>query len=246
MKRCRLWLLLPGLFFLGLLAPSGHAADGDTPVTDPAVVAAQYREVLKEPQFQEPVEVDTSAAWKIWLSDWLTRLGSRFQDLRYSREMPRLASMLTALLILAALIGLIYVGMRLRRRRPGLVLAREDDAAPRRMPHPPEFYEEELRRAVAEGDWHAAWLASWRQFLSRLEKGKLVPADRSRTNREYLAQLRAQAQMVPALTLVGGAVEDYDRFIYGQRAIAEPEWRSFQHQLDEAALLLHLHEPPSA
>jgi hypothetical protein len=81
-----------------------------------------------------------------------------------------------------------------------------------------------------------------------LETGHLVPADRSRTNREYLAQLRAEPQSAPALALVGDAVEDYDRFIYGRRAIAEPEWRSFQGRLDEAALLLHLREsaaPPA-
>jgi hypothetical protein len=44
--------------------------------------------------------------------------------------------------------------------------------------------------------------------------------------------------------LVAGVVDDYDRFIYGRRAIAEPEWRSFQGQLDEAGLLLHLGEKP--
>jgi hypothetical protein len=249
MKAQRLWLHLTGLLVFGLIPIFARAADeSPAPVTDPAAVAMHYRQVLQEEPFQEPVESETGDAWRNWLSDWLTRLGSRFQDLRYAREMPRLASMLTSVLVLAALIGLVYVAARLVRRRTKLVLAGEEATPPRRRLQTPEFYEEELRRAAAVGDWHAAWLASWRQFLSRLETGHLVPADRSRTNREYLAQLRAEPQSAPALALVGDAVEDYDRFIYGRRAIAEPEWRSFQGRLDEAALLLHLREsaaPPA-
>jgi hypothetical protein len=114
---------------------------------------------------------------------------------------------------------------------------------------PPEFYELEIQQAIRAGDWHTAWLAGWRQFLSRLEKGQLVEADRTRTNREYLAQLRAQSLPTSAFALLTGMVDAYDRFIYGRQSIAKPDWDHFYRQINEAALLLHLDEkiaPPQA
>ena len=48
----------------------------------------------------------------------------------------------------------------------------------------------EIVAAIHAGDWHTAYLAAWRQFLSRLEHRHLVDNDRTRTNREYLAHFR--------------------------------------------------------
>jgi hypothetical protein len=98
----------------------------------------------------------------------------------------------------------------------------------------------EVQKAIRSGDWHAAWLAAWRQFLSRLENHRLVEADRTRTNREYLAQLREKTLPSPALALLTALVDAYDRFIYGHRPIAEPDWHLFHQQVSEAGLLLHL------
>jgi hypothetical protein len=228
------------------------ADDGDTahtpafsaPVTDPAVVAAHYRQVLAQPEYQETAEPDVNDALRSWLSRLLSRFNQKFEEFQYEEEMPRFASMMMAVFIVAAMAGLLYVSVRLVRRRMDSNFTERPGAPEEKILRPPEFYEEELRRAVAAGDWRGAWLASWRQFLSRLELAQLVAADRSRTNREYLAELRAQPANAPALPLVTGVVDAYDRFIYGRRAIAEPEWRSFQGQLDEAGLLLHLTDRP--
>ena len=96
--------------------------------------------------------------------------------------------------------------------------------------------------AVASGDWHAAWLAAWRQFLSRLEYRNLVGADRTRTNREYLAQLRTKSLPGSALALLTVMVDAYDNFIYGRKPIGEREWDLFHRQIDEAGLMLHLED----
>jgi hypothetical protein len=221
-------------------------APAAAPVTDPARVAAHFREVVSGPGFQEPAEPPVDDRLRRWLSECFARFGSKFEQFRYAQEMPRFASLLTTVLVGAALVGLLYVLLRLTRQRSRRDSSGPGDSSAPAVFRPPEFYEEELHRAAAAGDWRAAWLASWRQFLSRLEKGRLVAADRSRTNREYLAQLRGQPQTGPALVLVAGMVDAYDRFIYGRRAIAEPDWRSFQGQVDEAALLLHLIERPAS
>jgi hypothetical protein len=233
------------LFLAGTLFQPAPAEVAPAPVTDPAQVALHYREVAARPEFQEPAQPDVNDRMKSRLSEWFARFGAKFGQFKYEQEMPRFASLLTALFVLAALVGLLYVMVRLTRRRQGHDLPGRAEAPASRVFPAPEFYEAELQRAVEAADWRAAWLASWRQFLARLEKGRLVVADRSRTNREYLAQLGAQPQTAPALVLLRGMVDAYDRFIYGRRAIAEPDWRSFQGQVDEAGLLLHLTEPPA-
>jgi hypothetical protein len=243
-------LFFAACFFIGALAfLPARADEGDTPihsapVTDPALVAGQYRQVLAQPEYQEAGEPDVNDAMRSWLARLLARFGQKFEEFQYAQEMPRFASMLMAVFIVAAMAGLIYVSVRVLRRRMDPHFSARSEMPAEKIFRPPEFYEEELRRAVGAGDWHAAWLASWRQFLSRLEAAQLVAADRSRTNREYLSQLRTQPGNSPALPLVIGVVDAYDRFIYGQRAIAEPEWRNFQGQLDEAGLLLHLGDHP--
>jgi hypothetical protein len=227
--------------------PSAPPAPQETatvsaPITDPAMASARYRQIVSRPEFQDTNESDMNDQLRDWLAQWFTRLGGTFSQFRYAQEMPRFASLLMVLMVIACLGALLYIVGRLLRRRPGWDDLPAETNPARKTFRPPEFYAEELRQAVAAGDWHAAWLASWRQFLSRMETGHLVEADRTRTNREYLAQLRARQLPVSAVALLGGLVDAYDNFIYGQRDIAEPDWRSFHQQVDEATLLLHLQD----
>ncbi len=223
------------------IPPSAEAA----PVTDPGQVAIHYRQVVSEPQYQESTEPETNAWVQGWLSEWLNRFEAEFGQFKYAEEMPRFASLLLTVFVLLSLAGLIYILHRLTRGRTSWDRPEANEEAAQKTFRPPEFYAEELRQAVAQGDWHGAWLASWRQLLSRLEKSRLVEADRSRTNREYLAQLRAQPLTEPAVNLLTTMVDAYDKSIYGRRNIAEPEWLSFQHQAEEATLLLHLQDGPT-
>jgi hypothetical protein len=223
-------------------APEPSSTADAAPVTDLHQVATHYQQIVSEPQYQESNEPETNAWLRGWISQWLNRLEAEFGQFKYAQEMPRFASLLLTLFVLLSLAGLIYVLHRLTRHRVGWDYAASGAEAAQKTFRPPEFYAEELRQAVAKGDWRGAWLASWRQLLSRLEKSRLVEADRSRTNREYLAQLRAQSLPESAVNLLAGMVDAYDKSIYGRRTIAEPEWISFQHQADEATLLLHLQE----
>ena len=225
------------------VSPSNTAAGA---VTDPRQVASRYQQIVSEPQYQESNEPETNAWIRSWLSQWVNRLEAEFGQFKYAQEMPRFASLLLTLFVLLSLIGLIYILHRLTRGRVRWDQATSSEETLQTTFRPPEFYAEELRQAVAKNDWRGAWLASWRQLLSRLEKNRLVEADRSRTNREYLAQLRAQSLPEPAVKLLTTMVEEYDQSIYGRQRIAEPEWTSFQNQADEATLLLHLQDGPRA
>jgi hypothetical protein len=232
-----LTLLLLPVHLAGLTS-----ARADEPVTQPAQVAQRYHEVLTRPQFQETEEPSVSTRIEDALSQWFRRLGAKFGDFKYGNRIPAVESLLMALLVTFCIAVVLYIMMRLTRRR-----AKMEEKPDKKVPgpktfQPPEFYDEEIHDAITAGNWHAAWLATWRQFLSRLENRHLVEADRTRTNREYLAQLRGQALPASALALLTGMVDAYDRFIYGRKAIAEPDWNHFHSQINEAGLLLHLEE----
>jgi hypothetical protein len=232
-----------GVAALLLLAP-GLRADNPTPppVTDPVVVRQQYHAILAQPQFREQEEPFGDLNWSDWLTRWLTHLVSSFQNSRYAGQISTVAWVLVVVLTALAIAALIYVLARLSRRMR--------DGAPDEVEEPPQGkallsprqYEQRLRRALEQGDWRGAWLAAWLQLLARLENRHMVEADRSRTNREYLAQLHAQALPPAALPLIARLVDDYDRFIYGLRAIDETGWSAFRQRIDEVTLLLNLRD----
>jgi len=168
------------------------------------------------------------------------RLGAKLGQFKYAQEMPRLSSLLLTLMVLFSFAALGYLMVKLSRRRSELETISATGIPGQKTFRPPESYDEEIRRAREAGDWHAAWMAAWRQFLSHLENRQLVETDRTRTNREYLAQLRTMGLPSSALTLLNSLVDAYDRYIYGHKPIAESDWNLFHQQVKEAGLLLHL------
>ena len=241
-------LILPAIFLLGIMSIRADAPAVDSPppdaapalITDPVRVGEHYRQVLARPQFQEIDESTVNTRLEDWLSQWFKRLGARFGEFTYTSRMPAFESLLMTLLVVFSSAVLLYIMVRLTRRRGGMEPEPATGIPGQKTFRPPEFYDEEIHQAVRARDWHTAWLAAWRQFLSRLEHCHLVEADRTRTNREYLAQLRGETLPASALALLTGMVDAYDRFIYGRQSISEPEWNLFRRQIDEAALLLHL------
>ncbi len=239
-------LVLTALVVLGLFSIVLRADDpASAPVTDPVRVGDSYRQMLARPQFQETGETGFNPRLEDWLSQWFKRLGAKIGDFKYASQMHTFESLLMTLLVVFSIAVLFYIMVRLTRRRGGMDAEPSLDHPGAPVSHAPEQYDAEIEQAIRSGDWHTAWLASWRQFLSRLERHHLVEADRTRTNREYLAQLRGKSLPASALALLNGMVDAYDRFIYGRTSIGESEWNQFYRQIDEAALLLHLDDKRS-
>ena len=213
---------------------------GPPAVTDPALVAQHYHEVTARPEFFDAEDLGATPRLEDVLSEWFRGLGKRIGDFKYANNMPAFESLLMAFLVAFALGILIYIILRLTRGHPWTWREAEAPAPGEKKLRAPESYDEEITQAVAARDWHTAWLAAWRQFLSRLEQGRLVEADRTRTNREYLDQLRGLALPTSSLALLTTMVDAYDSFIYGRAAIGEADWKDFRQQIEEAALLLHL------
>jgi len=250
--RARAWILALVLLSVVtcLRADDSAAASPATnvtaaPITDPAQVSAHYRQIVARPEFADTDDANVNVRLQDWLSQWFKRLGARFGELTYSSNMPAFESLLMTLLVIFSIAVLLYIMVRLTRRRAGMEPESAVGLSVRNTFRPPEFYDEEIREAVRAGDWHSAWLAAWRQFLSLLEHRNLVEADRTRTNREYLVQLRGRSLPASALVLLNAMVDAYDSFIYGRRSIGESDWTVFREQLSETALLLHLEEKRS-
>jgi hypothetical protein len=234
---------LPFILAAAMLTFAARADDNaPPPVTDPALVQQHYREVVSQPEFRETEETLDDVRWSDWITQWVERLVSRFQDLQYAGQLSTAARVLVFALTALTVIALLYLLVRLSRRRRDGDPAADDVPLPGRTFLSPLQYEARLRGAVESRDWHGAWLAAWLQLLARLENRRLVEADRSRTNREYLAQLRSQSLPTGAMALLAGMVDDYDRFIYGVRPIDEAGWSGFRERIDEVTLMLGLRE----
>jgi len=232
----------PVIFLLLVALAGGARADDAAPVTDPAVVQQHYREVVARPEFHESAETLADVHWTDWIAQWLKHLVSRFQDFKYAGQLSGTARVAVIVLTVLAVTGLVLLLVRLTRRRRDRAVAEADAPQPGRRLLTPRQYERRLQAALDSRDWHGAWLAAWLQFLARLENRHLVDADRSRTNREYLAQLQGQPLPSGALPLLVRMVDDYDRVIYGRRPIDEAGWSAFRDRIDELTLQLGLRE----
>ena len=240
--------LLLAFYLLPLFPTCATATPTDSPqqpITNPALVSQHFHQVLQRPEFQAPDETDVDTRFKDWLSLWFVHLGTKLGQFQYAQEMHTFSLLLLAGLVTLTFGGLLYIIIRFSRSRHHREESLPMETPGQKVFRPPEFYDEEIRRAIGMNNWHGAWLVTWRQFLSRLENRRLVEADRTRTNREYLAQLRQQAIPSSAFALLTAMVDAYDRFIYGLRPISESDWRLFHQQVNEAVLLLHLNEKPS-
>jgi hypothetical protein len=241
------------LLFLGLLLVAGglHATAADEttpapaspPITDSATLSDHYHAVLARPEFQETEETGIDSRLRDALTQFFTHLGAKFGEFRYASEIPGIASLFLTLLVAVIVAGFLYVGLRLPRNPRSANDENEMDAQGDKKSRVPENFEEEIQRAVEQSDWQRAWLATWRQFLSRLEAARLAEPDRSRTNREYLAQVRREPVSASGLSLLVTLVDAYDQFIYGRHPIDAGQWHAFRDQVNEAALLLHLDAP---
>jgi hypothetical protein len=214
-------------------------------VTDPAQVAQHYREVTARPEFADAADSSANPRMEDLLSEWFQNLGKRIGDFKYASRMPAFESLLMSVLVAFSLAIVAYIVLRLTRGHRWTWRENESPTPGEKKLRAPETYTAEITHAVETQDWHAAWLAAWRQFLSRLERGSLVEADRTRTNREYLGQLQGQPLPASSLALLTTMVDAYDRFIYGRATIGETEWNDFHRQIEEAALLLHLDDKRS-
>jgi len=150
---------------------------------------------------------------------------------------------LMATILALGVISLLYWGLKLFRLRYALVGPASEKTVGERYYAAPESFEVGIRHAVSAQLWTTALLLSWRQFLTLLERHELVPADRTRTNWEYLAQLQSTSIPAPTRELCYELVRRYDRYIYGAQPVTPEDWAQWNASLYALVRTLKLDRP---
>jgi hypothetical protein len=104
-----------------------------------------------------------------------------------------------------------------RKRRPGIISEPEESAAAS-----PDDWLTAARRHAASGDFHRAYRAVFIALLLRLDRLGAIQFERSRTNGEYLRQLRARQ---PLYQLMSTLARDFDARWYGRAPVAEDDYQ---------------------
>ena len=140
---------------------------------------------------------------------------------------PGLLPWITGILIAAAVAVMAYAVMRARRRRTQAAVAMvtmaalpEDDSAAAEVPA--DRWIEAAREFAARGDLRAAARAVYLAMLSYLGERRLIAPARSKSNRDYLRELRrrtAENPEIPARFEAGLA--GFERVWYGRHPATE-------------------------
>jgi len=84
----------------------------------------------------------------------------------------------------------------------------------------------DAQTSAAAGEWREAIHSVYWASISRLESGRVWPADRARTPREYLGLLRGSDPRKPTLTAL---TRSFERTWYGGREAAAADFNAAVH-----------------
>lgn len=218
------------------LAPDAAAAGAkpgtrETPPPDPQ---ALLEGILDQQQYQTPTEDPKLARTAARLRDRIRSAWSAVKafvrDLfdppaksgawETAKRLATLAAASIGVLLLAWFVGRTLIRAAVdsaSRDAPELDL-------PESPPRPAEM-KAEADRLVAGGDLRGAVRALYLSLLGRLHEQGVIVYDRRRTNREYLAGMRADALRAAAF---GAVVELFDRKWYGREATTREELAAFE------------------
>lgn len=188
---------------------------------------------------------DTLGRWWRTLTGWLEPLGKWLRSLLDrlpaaspakdpASGWPGLLPWIIGVLIAASVAAMAYAVMRRRRRGPQEAVAivtaaalPEDDSAAAEVPA--DRWIEAAREFAARGDLRAAARAVYLAMLSCLGERRLIAPARSKSNRDYLRELRrrtAENPEIPARFEAGLA--GFERVWYGRHPATEDLVRTLQ------------------
>lgn len=223
---------------LETIAAVGEAGETrPAPIADAAVVRAALEDELASGRYGG--EADTG------IRQWLALLGrtvsewlSQFISDDALSTLSRVSYYLMIALFVAGLVGLgwWYAGRRGRRQGREAVASPPEHIGTKLMADPATYHRDAEAHAAA-GRYRDAVRALFLMALAQLEDRGLVAYDRTRTNREYLAQLarrRTEARLVEAFR---GVTDVYDHVWYGLETCSSDDYASFARDVDATVAL---------
>lgn len=202
------------LLALELAALPAMAADQNRVGVSPATIRAEVRDILSAPEYNRKFEPESPSRLAAWLSekfnDFVEWLAHGFGG----GGGRALASVLAVLVVIAFLALCVLLVFRLTSRFKGRLAANEeDDGETYDLPSSSRLMSEAARLAE-RGDYRGAFLKAYLATISYLDEIQALRFERSRTNWEYLRELRNQGRDSVAAEL-RPLTADFDRKLYG-------------------------------
>ena len=200
-------------------------------------------EILRREEYQKP-QPKQESVFQRWLDDFLAWLESLFPKPNPSPQSSSGMGMLTVFLqvvLWAALLGLLaflvykivpLIFPKLRRaRRPkkkkdrvilGERLSEDATAV--------DLFDE-AERLAREGNLRGAIRKGYIALLCDLSDRKIIGLSRSKTNRDYLRDVRSRKELYPRMTSV---TDTFERHWYGSKDSADEDWIRFREEYKDA------------
>ncbi|MFL6374969.1 MAG: DUF4129 domain-containing protein, partial [Pyrinomonadaceae bacterium] len=198
-------------------------------------------EILSRPEYQPPKVQDESVFHRWWREfwDWLANLFPK-ADLKPSNSADlgalRLVLQILVFAVVAGLIGFIvwrflpYFSARFTQKESK---GRGDRVILGEMIDSNESSSDifaEAERLAREGDIRGAIRKGYIAVLCELGDRRLVRLARSKTNRDYLRDVRKTPQVFDGLR---GLTDNFERNWYGIRTAAPEDWEAFRDGYDQ-------------
>jgi len=176
-----------------------------------------------------------------WFNLVLARIGKwwdRFINPDILERLQRGSFLIMISLLAVTTCALLLFYVRRFAMRRGLRAGREDQTVvhTRTMAHPDE-YRLEAERHAAAGRYRDALRAQFLRILAELEGRKLVAYDRTRTNGEYVHQLRGRLGANELVRIFSALTLRYNAAWYGHEACTAQTYSDFNRG---AAQAVHL------
>jgi len=196
------------------------------PAADPvySVQRKSLDAILARPEYRSATRVSPRDRLVEWLDNLLNEIFMRLGAM--GARLPWIGRLLEGLLLAGALAVAAWLLVRLERN--GRVRLVPDIEAARGAPSAREWQSwlKDAETAAAAGAWREAIHSVYWASISRLESGRMWPADRARTPREYLGLLGGSDPRKPTLTAL---TRSFERTWYGGREAAAGEFDAALH-----------------
>ena len=199
-------------------AQAGNAA----PAPDHSAERAVLQQVLAGHEYRDLEETTAKDSAYEKVGNWLNHLLE--SAVRASARAPWLGRALVWGFIAAICVALIWGLLQLERRWRVRLVPEDRTAAPGAASAIPwQLWLEDARRAAQAGQWREAIHFLYWASISRLESKRLLPADRARTPREYLALVATDDPRQPGLATL---TRSFEHVWYGGRPAGESDYRN--------------------
>lgn len=194
------------------------------PLTATPAYTAQRKSldaILAQPEYKGVTKVSASDRFWEWVDNLLDQLIMRLAGI--GARAPWVARLIEVLLLLAICTVLVWLFVRLERNARVRLVPEIESAPGSPAAREWQLWLKDAQAAAAGGQWREAIHSVYWASIARLESGRLWPADRARTPREYLGLLRGsdpRKQKLAALT------RSFERTWYGGREAGAADFSS--------------------